>query len=142
MSLNVLIVDDSSVMRKVVQKSLTMSRIPLGNVYEACNGQEGLEKLKDSWIDLALVDINMPVMTGVEMIEHVRKDVELSSLKIIIVSSDNSVGRQQMMQNQVSGFVGKPFSPEIMRKTILQSIGVIDDYSNGEQTFQSCGPDF
>ncbi len=142
MSLNVLIVDDSSVMRKVVQKSLLMSRIPLGSVYEATNGKEGLEKLKEDWIDLALVDINMPIMTGVEMIEHVRQDVELSSLKIIIVSSDNSEGRQQMMKNHVNGFVGKPFSPETMRRTILQSIGVIDEYSSGEQTFQSGGPDF
>ena len=140
MSLNVLIVDDSSVMRKVVHKSLSMARIPLDNVYEACNGKEGLEKLKETWIDLALVDINMPVMTGMEMIEHIRSDVELSSVKIIIVSSDNSKARQQMMKNKVNGFVVKPFSPEKMRETVLQSIGVNDDF--GEQTFQSSGPDF
>ena len=69
MSLNVLVVDDSAVMRAMIIKTLRLSGLPLGEVHEAANGQEGLGTLDEHWIDLVLVDINMPVMNGEEMIE-------------------------------------------------------------------------
>jgi len=60
MALNVLIVDDSVVMRTMVLKVLRMSGVPLGEVHQAANGQEGLAALDGNWIDLVLADINMP----------------------------------------------------------------------------------
>ena len=72
MSINVLVVDDSAVMRSMIIRTLRMSGVPVAEIYEAADGVEGLEQLSQNWIDLALVDINMPVMNGEEFIERVR----------------------------------------------------------------------
>jgi len=64
--------------------------VGLGETYEAANGQEGLEKLGRHWIDLVLVDINMPVMNGEEMIAKVRENPTWSDLPIIVVSTEGS----------------------------------------------------
>jgi two-component system chemotaxis response regulator CheY len=61
MALNVLIVDDSAAMRSIIQKTLHLSGLEIENVYQAKNGQEALDLLEENWVDLALVDINMPV---------------------------------------------------------------------------------
>ncbi|HEX30388.1 TPA: response regulator, partial [Candidatus Poribacteria bacterium] len=66
MALNILVVDDSSVMRSIIIKTLHLCGLPLGEIYQAVNGLEGLQALEENWIDLALVDINMPVMDGEE----------------------------------------------------------------------------
>ena len=61
MSLNVLIVDDSAVMRSMLAKTLHVAGVDIGEIHQASNGQEGMEVLGERWIDLVLVDINMPV---------------------------------------------------------------------------------
>jgi two-component system chemotaxis response regulator CheY len=90
MALNVLVVDDSIVMRSMIIKTLTLSGLPLAEVHEASNGREGLEVLGDSAIDLAVIDINMPEMSGEEMIEHVRRTPATTDLPIIVVSTESS----------------------------------------------------
>ena len=78
-TLNVLVVDDSAVMRAMVIKSLRLSGLPLNAVHEAGNGEEALQVLDAQWIDLALVDINMPVMNGEELLTRVRQTSGSSS---------------------------------------------------------------
>ena len=93
MSLNVLVVDDSAVARKVIAKCLRLAALPMGELHEAANGQEGLDVLDKHWIDLALFDINMPVMNGEEMIEKVRSNADLRELPIIVISTEGSETR-------------------------------------------------
>ena len=66
----VLIVDDSSVMRKIVERSLRQAGIELEKVFEAGNGAEALVVLRDSKVDLILCDINMPVIDGLEFVKQ------------------------------------------------------------------------
>ena len=73
MALNVLVVDDSLMMRKLIIKALHLSGIPLGEIHQAGDGEQGLKLLNEEWIDLVLVDINMPIMNGEVMIDRVRK---------------------------------------------------------------------
>ena len=87
MEFNVLVVDDSAVMRKMVIRTLQMSGVPLGEIYEASHGMEAMEVMQDHWVDLAMVDINMPVMNGEEFIQHVRASEETRDLSIIVVST-------------------------------------------------------
>ena len=70
MAVNILIVDDSGVMRSMIAKTINLSGLALGEKYQAGNGQEGLDLLKQNWLDLVIADINMPVMNGEEMINH------------------------------------------------------------------------
>jgi two-component system chemotaxis response regulator CheY len=64
-----LIVDDSSVMRKIVERSLRQAGIELDKVVEAGNGAEALTALRNEAVDLILCDINMPVMDGLEFVK-------------------------------------------------------------------------
>jgi two-component system, chemotaxis family, chemotaxis protein CheY len=141
MSLSVLVVDDSAVMRSMIIKTLRLSGVPVSEIHEAANGQEGLQALDDHWIDLALVDINMPVMTGDEMIDKVRNSPETKDLPVIIVSTESSESRIEMLRAQGAGFVHKPFSPEILRETITGLTGVTDEQS-GDGALPSGGFDF
>src|SRR5947209_1996774 len=72
--LNILVVDDSSVVRSVILKSLRLTGCELGTLHQAANGLEGLEILEKQWIDIAFVDINMPKMDGEEMIRRIRQN--------------------------------------------------------------------
>lgn len=124
MSLNIMVVDDSAVARAMIIKILKLANLPLGEVLQASNGQEGLDLLKDHWVDLLLVDINMPVMTGEEMIERIREVEAYQSLPIIVVSTEGSVTRIDRLQQKGATFVHKPFTAETVRDIILKVTGV------------------
>ncbi|MCE5278999.1 MAG: response regulator [Planctomycetaceae bacterium] len=112
MSLNVLVVDDSAVTRAVILKTLSMAGLDLGQTHQAANGRLGLEVLEKEWIDLILVDINMPVMNGEEMIAAVRENPLWADIPIIVVSTEGSVTRIDRLQSNGVTFVHKPFTPE------------------------------
>jgi len=118
MAFNILIVDDSSVMRAMILKSLRMSGVPMGEVHQAANGKEGLDALNQHWVDLVIVDINMPVMNGEEMIDRMQKNPDMSNTPIIIISSEGSEMRIERLKHKGGKFIHKPFTPETIRDTI------------------------
>jgi two-component system chemotaxis response regulator CheY len=124
MSLNILVVDDSRMMRSVLIRTLQISGLPVGEVHEATNGQEGLDQLSKHWIDLALVDINMPVMDGETMIDHMRANPLTKETPVVVISTESSPERVEMLKKKSSGFVHKPFTPETVRETIEHITGV------------------
>lgn len=144
MSLNVLVVDDSAVMRSMIIKTLKMAGIPLGEIYQAANGQEGLDALDEHWIDIAMVDINMPVMNGEEMIDLVREQVDGRDLPIVVVSTEGSVTRIERLISKGVKFIHKPFEPETIREVIFDITGVSDEQceSSGSGQTSSVQPDF
>lgn len=123
MPLNILVVDDSMVMRTMIIKTLRMTGLDLGDVWEAGDGQEALELLREHWTDLALVDINMPVMDGEELIDRIRSNGELKDLCILVVSSESNRTRIDLLHRKETGFVHKPFTPESLRDAILELVG-------------------
>lgn len=142
MSFNILVVDDSTVMRSMIIRILKLTGLSLGEIYEAPNGKEGLRVLDDKWVDLALVDINMPVMNGEEMIDHIRKNKATADLPIIVVSTESNIERVESIRKKNVEFVHKPFTPEILRKTVLQLTGMANEQFGGEDTLSEGGPDF
>lgn len=123
MTLNVLIVDDSSVMRAMITKTLRMSGLPLGDLHHAANGQEGLSLLAGHWIDLVIVDLNMPVMDGETMIDRLRVNQETKDLPVLVISTEGSQARIEQLRKKGVWFIHKPFSPEEIRDTIKEMIG-------------------
>ena len=142
MPLNVLVVDDSVIMRRMIIKTLGLCGIPLGDVHQAGNGQEGLDVLDHCWVDLVLVDINMPVMNGEEMLTKLREKPELRDLAVIVVSTDGSATRVDMMQKKGAGFVHKPFTPELLRDTIFRITGASYEQLAGNSAVSGDSPDF
>jgi two-component system chemotaxis response regulator CheY len=142
MALNVLVVDDSAVMRAMITRILALSGIPLGEVTEAGNGEEALAMLDGHWVDLALVDINMPVMNGLELIAQVRRRADAANLKIIVVSTESSQTRISELRQMGVAFIHKPFTPEQLKAKIVQATGVSDVPAHCGSDVQHGGPDF
>jgi two-component system, chemotaxis family, chemotaxis protein CheY len=124
MSLNVLVVDDSAVMRSMVLKTLQVAGLELGEMHQASNGQEGLKVLAEHWIDLVFVDINMPVMNGEEMLQALRAQPETRDLPVVVISTEGSRTRIERLEQQGARFVHKPFTPTLVRDLIQQMTGV------------------
>jgi two-component system chemotaxis response regulator CheY len=124
MHFNVLVVDDSAVMRAMIVRTLRLSGLPLGEIHEAGDGEEALVRLGDSWVDLMLLDINMPIMNGEQVIDRLRADPETADLKIIVVSTERSDARIERLAAKGAAFVHKPFTPETLRDAILRTTGL------------------
>ena len=129
MAINVLVVDDSAVVRAMILKTLRAAGIDVGEAHQAANGQIGLEQLSQHWIDMAFVDINMPVMNGEEMIDKVRENPLWAELPIIVVSTEGSETRIDRLQQKGAHFVHKPFAPEAVREIIDKILGVPDEHN-------------
>ena len=113
MAKSLMIVDDSATMRKIVIRTVRMSGLNISRVEEAGNGAEALEKLKANPVDILLCDINMPEMSGMELVKKVREMAACADTKIIMVSTESS---QEVIDNIIAdganGYITKPFTPE------------------------------
>jgi two-component system chemotaxis response regulator CheY len=122
-AINFLIVDDSSVMRSMIAKALQMSGIDLGAIHQAGNGKEGLDKLDEHVVDLAIVDITMPVMNGEEMIDCMRSRSDTNQIPVIVISNEGSEARIERLKEKKAWFIHKPFTPERIRDVINELVG-------------------
>ena len=110
----------------MIIKTLRMTGLPVGEVYQAADGQEGLAALAEHWIDLGIVDINMPVMDGEEMIERMQGDPDVADTPIIVISTEGSETRINRLIQRGVEFVHKPFRPETIRDIVAKITGVND----------------
>ena len=121
MAYNVLIVDDSQTMRKVIQKSVALSGFELGDCWEAGDGREALQILRSHWVDLILADINMPVMNGLEMLRELSKDEMYRNVPVILITTEGSEKWQEEAQALgIKGYIQKPFHPETIRNVLTR----------------------
>lgn len=124
MKLNVLIVDDSEVMRAVLRKVLSMTNAPVGEIFEAENGQLALDVLEDELVDLTFTDINMPVMNGIEFLKKVRSNDEFEELPVIVISTEGSEKRMNEVNSLGAvDYIRKPFTPERIKETLIKVWG-------------------
>lgn len=123
MALNVLVVDDSAIMRSMIIKVLRMTGVDLGELYEAANGREGLDLLVGNRVDLVMLDINMPVMNGEEMIEEMRASAETAGLPVVVISTEGSQTRIGRLEQENVWFIQKPFAAEHVREVIREITG-------------------
>ena len=142
MAFNVLVVDDSAVMRAMVIKTLRLSGVPVGEVFQAANGEEGLEHLQGNWIDLVLLDLNMPQMNGEELLAEIRSNPETAAVAVIVVSTEGSEARIKRIRELGAQFVHKPFRPEELRAVIRDLTGVSDDTFDAVPAVSDGGGDF
>jgi len=123
--LRVLVADDSRVMRAMIIRTLRLCGLPLGTVHEAADGLAGLGILETEPITLALVDINMPKLSGLDMLARLGRPA--SRPVVIVVSSDGSDARAAQVLQMGHGFLHKPFAPEDLRDAVLRALGTPDD---------------
>lgn len=115
-----LIVDDSSVMRKIVERSLRQAGIELEKVVEASNGAEALGVLRDNPVDLVLCDINMPVMDGLEFVRQVGSVENAKGVPIVMITTEGSESHVvEALSNGARGYIRKPFTPDQVKEHVL-----------------------
>jgi two-component system chemotaxis response regulator CheY len=115
-----LIVDDSSVMRKIVERSLRQAGLNLSEVREASNGAEGLGALKDSGVDLILCDINMPVMDGLEFLRQLQTQEHAKGVPVVMITTEGSESHVvQALSIGARGYIRKPFTPEQVMEHVI-----------------------
>jgi len=123
MPVRVLIVDDSSVMRKIVERSLRQAGIDLTQVVEAGNGAEALTALQENQVDLILCDINMPVMDGLEFIKQLSGVVSAKGVPVIMITTEGSEAHVvQALSCGARGYIRKPFTPEQVKTQVIPAL--------------------
>ncbi len=115
-----LIVDDSSVMRKIVERSLRQAGLDLLVVHEAASGTEGLEMLRANQVDLILSDINMPSMDGLEFLRQLRAQNLAPGVPVVMITTESSEEHvKQAIQAGAQGYIRKPFTAEQVKERVL-----------------------
>jgi two-component system, chemotaxis family, chemotaxis protein CheY len=119
-SIRALIVDDSSVMRKIVERSLRQAGINISQVFEAGNGTEALGALRDHKVDLILCDINMPVMDGLEFVKQLATVENAKGVPVVMITTEGSEAHVvQALSAGARGYIRKPFTPDQVKEHVL-----------------------
>jgi two-component system chemotaxis response regulator CheY len=119
MILDVLIVDDSAAIRKILQRVLRQAELPLGQIYEAGDGLEALKTLDTQRVDLVLADINMPNMDGLQLLDRIKTSEKWKHLHVVMVTTEGSESKVMAAAKLGAvGYVRKPFSAEQFRQTL------------------------
>jgi len=117
--LDILIVDDSAGIRKILQRVIRQAEVPLGVVYEAGDGSEALEVLKTHTVGLILSDINMPNMNGLELLSRIKADAAFKNVPVVMVSTEgNQATVLEAVQLGAAGYVRKPFNAEQIKEKL------------------------
>ena len=115
-----LIVDDSGVMRKIVERSLRQAGLDLAEVWEAGNGLEALAVLQEKTPDLILSDINMPSMDGLEFVRQLRGVESARGIPVVMITTEGSESRVvEALSCGARGYIRKPFTPEQVKQHVI-----------------------
>ncbi|MGD0510178.1 MAG: response regulator [Terriglobales bacterium] len=124
MSIRALIVDDSSVMRKIVERSLRQAGVDLAKVFEAGDGAQALSVLAENQVDLILCDINMPVMDGLEFIKQLPGVTNAKDVPVVMITTEGSESHVvQALSCGARGYIRKPFTPEQAKEHVVPVLG-------------------
>ena len=119
MGYNVLIVDDSPIIRKMVAKTLKISDLDISEYHFAENGLQALALLDENWIDIVFADINMPEMNGMELVSRMVEKELLATIPVVIISTERSRERIEALEKMgISAYLNKPFMPEEFARVV------------------------
>lgn len=119
MGLNILIVDDSSLTRKKIRRIIKMAQLDVKQFFEAPNGSDALKILDEVAVDLVLADLNMPVMSGAEMIHRMKTTEATKSIPVVVVSTESRTNRIKfLLAEGIKDYLHKPFTPEQFKELI------------------------
>ena len=123
MAINVLIVDDSSTMRKIVLRNLKQTGLDVGEIYQAGDGQEALSILAENAVGLILSDWNMPNMDGLGLVQAVRSNPDFAHIRIIMITTEGGEAKvSEAITSGANGYVKKPFTAEDLEKQLTPAM--------------------
>jgi len=124
--LKLLVVDDSSTMRRIIKN--TLARLGYKDVLEGADGVEGWNQMNNNPdIDMLITDWNMPEMNGLELVKKVRADERFKDLPIIMVTTEG--GKAEVitaLKAGVNNYIVKPFTPQVLKEKLGAVMGVAE----------------
>ena len=123
MKLNVLVVDDSAAIRKILLRVLSQTDLPVEKVHEASDGVEALKIMNSDKVNLVLSDVNMPNMDGLELLTTVRANAEWKAVSVIMITTEGSQAKVlEAVQLGANGYVRKPFTADQIKEKVLSCL--------------------
>jgi two-component system chemotaxis response regulator CheY len=117
--LKILIVDDSAVMRKIVERALRQAGLDIGEVLEASNGAEALVEVQKGSLDIILSDINMPVTDGLEFLKSLATIDAAKGVPVVMITTEGSEARVvEALSAGAKGYLRKPFTPDRVKEGV------------------------
>ena len=121
MGYNVLIVDDSVIIRGMVARALDISGVEVAQYFFAPNGEAALQHLEQDDIDIVFADINMPVMDGEQMLQEMNERGLMQDTPVVVISTERGSKRQQELRKKgVGAYLEKPFLPERLKEIVSE----------------------
>ena len=115
----ILVVDDSAMMRKIVLRTLKTAGVELDTVLEAGDGVEALTLLRANTVQLIMCDINMPNMSGIELLLKIKEEKLAAGVPIVMVTTEGSEPQvRQAILAGARGYIRKPFTVEHIENNV------------------------
>jgi two-component system chemotaxis response regulator CheY len=126
MGIRVLIVDDSSTIRKIISRCLQAGELDVTEVCEAGNGQEALDALSRLRVNVVLADINMPKMDGLQLLAEIRQNRAWHDIPVLMITSESSaVSVREAINRGAAGYIRKPFTSSEIRSQLMPVLKIV-----------------
>jgi two-component system chemotaxis response regulator CheY len=120
MEQDVLIVDDSAAIRKILQRVLRQTGMAIRTIFEGGDGQEALDVLKAQKIDLVLTDINMPKMDGLQLLAAMKASADWQSIPVVMITTEGGEAKVgEAVRLGAAGYVRKPFTADQIKEKLV-----------------------
>ena len=120
MASDVLIVDDSAAIRKILARVLQQTEVVTGTIFEAGDGVQALEVLREHPVSLVLSDINMPNMDGIEFLKEFRANSAWHGVPVVMITTEGSQAKvMEAVEAGASGYVRKPFTADQIKEKLI-----------------------
>jgi len=120
MEQDVLIVDDSAAIRKILQRVLRQTGMAIRTIFEGGDGQEALDVLKSQNIDLVLTDINMPKMDGLQLLAAMKASADWQNIPVVMITTEGGEAKVgEAVRLGAAGYVRKPFTADQIKEKLV-----------------------
>jgi two-component system chemotaxis response regulator CheY len=119
MESDVLVVDDSAAIRKILQRVLRQTGMAIRTIHEAGDGQEALEVMNAHPVDLVLTDINMPRMDGLQFLASVKASAHWRHVPVVMITTEGGETKVgEAVKLGAAGYVRKPFTADQIKEKL------------------------
>ena len=119
MESDILVVDDSAAIRKILQRVLRQTGMAIRAVHEAGDGQEALALLAERSVDLILTDINMPKMDGLQLLASLKASAQSRNIPVVMITTEGGETKvAEAVKLGAAGYVRKPFTADQIKEKL------------------------
>ena len=120
MDSDVLVVDDSAAIRKILTRVLRQTGMAIQTIHEAGDGQEALAVMAQHHIDLVLSDINMPKMDGLQLLASLKASPQWQNIPVVMITTEGGETKvAEAVKLGAAGYVRKPFTADQIKEKLV-----------------------